>query len=129
MAQISNTDCYAGATNKVFNTSPDGQELYFKNQYGDCVYYALDENGAISVTMTYDENYMAEPLTSFAQPEHNIPGIIINSLKFYVKDDLIGSSKSFQPYVTMMMDVKAFGQAMHEQKMKIQMTVSSRNYE
>ncbi|MFA5360308.1 MAG: FISUMP domain-containing protein [Patescibacteria group bacterium] len=127
MAQISNTDCYAGATNKVFNTSPDGQELYFKNQNGDCVHYVLDI-GSIFVEMSYDENYMYEPLTSFAQPEYNIPGIIINNLQFYVKDDPIGSLKSSQPYVTMMMDAKAFGQAMHEQKMKIQMTVSSRDY-
>ena len=53
----------------------------------------------------------------------------VSNLKFYIDDDLIAAFHSKQPYVTMAMDVKAIGQAIHEQKMKIQMTVSSRYYE
>src|SRR3989344_7553270 len=41
MAQISNTDCLPAGVNKVFNTAAGSTELYFKNQYGDCVTYYL----------------------------------------------------------------------------------------
>ena len=55
--------------------------------------------------------------------------IEVSNLKFYLVDDLIGADHNVQPYVTMVMDVRAIGPSMHEQKMKIQMTVSSRYYE
>ena len=55
--------------------------------------------------------------------------IEVSNLKFNVVDDAIGAFHSTQPYVTMSMDVEAIGLAIHKQKMKIQMTVSSRYYE
>ena len=119
MAQISNTDCYAGATNKVFNTLDDDQVLYFKNQDGACVFYYLYDE-SIVIDMNFGENLMSEHITPAR--------VKVSNLKFYVEDNPIGSSKSLQPYVTMVMDAKAVGQAIHEQKMKIQMTVSSRDY-
>ena len=118
MAQVSNQDCGSGATNKVFNTANGGEELYFKNQNGDCITYYL-ENNRLKVIAG------ADAATGFVTPAK----IEVSNLKFYVNDDLIGDSPSVQPYVVMVMDVRAIGQAIHEQKMKIQMTISSRAYE
>jgi prepilin-type N-terminal cleavage/methylation domain-containing protein len=115
MAQISDQDCDVAATNKVFNTANNDQELYFKNQNGDCITYYL-ENNRLKV--------MAGAISDFVTPTK----IEVSNLKFSVVDNLIGTSYGNQPYATMVMDVKAIGQAIHKQEMKIQMTVSSRYY-
>jgi prepilin-type N-terminal cleavage/methylation domain-containing protein len=123
MAQISNHDCEAmfsaprpTAVFKVFNTTIDGSKLYFKNQYGNCVVYYLEDN-RLKIMVGAD--------TGFITPAK----VEVRNLKFFVDDDLIAAFHSKQPYVTMVMDAKAIGLAIHEQKMKIQMTVSSRYYE
>ena len=120
MAKISNQECDDEAVYKVFNTADDGRELYFKNKNDECVIYYL-ENNRLKMTVGLGEDAMAD----FITPSK----IEVSNLKFYADDDLIAAFHSKQPYVTMMMDVKAFGQAIHEQKMKIQITVSSRYYE
>ncbi|MFA6307166.1 MAG: hypothetical protein WCV70_04330 [Patescibacteria group bacterium] len=117
MAQVSNADCYGAAINKVFNMAGGGSELYFKNKDDVCVRYYL-ENSRLKI----DVNAGAQ--SGFITPTK----IEVSNLKFFVVDNLIGASGK-QPYVTMKMDVKAIGQAIHEQKMKIQMTVSARYYE
>lgn len=115
-AQISNTDCNGAAVYKIFNTDAIGAELYFKNKSGECVTYYLENNRLkIMVGATADFITSAK--------------IEVSNLKFYLTDDLIGADHSVQPYVTMVMDVKAVGPVIHEQKMKIQMTASSRYYE
>ena len=120
MAQISNTLCLPAGVNKVFNTAAGSTELYFKNQYGDCVTYYLDSNRLnINVATGISAG------TYYITPAK----IEASNLKFFVEDDLIGAFHSTQPYVTVVMDAKAVGLAIHEQKIKIQMTVSSRYYE
>ncbi|MEI6596822.1 MAG: prepilin-type N-terminal cleavage/methylation domain-containing protein [bacterium] len=118
MAQISNQECGTAAINKVFNTANGGSEIYFKNQNGDCVTYYL-ENKRIKIMVGVNG------VNDFVTPAK----IEVNNLKFYVVDDLIGVSSSLQPYVVMAMDAKAVGQAINQQAMKIQTTVSSRYYD
>ena len=118
MAQIGNQECGTAAINKVFNTANDGSEIYFKNQNGDCVTYYL-ENKRIKTMVGVNG------VNDFVTPAK----IEVNNLKFYVVDDLIGVSASLQPYVVMTINAKAVGQAINQQAMKIQMTVSSRYYE
>lgn len=120
MAQISNQSCYSLATYKVFNTANGGSELYFKNKNSDCVNYYL-ENGRLKIMVGQGASAVADFMTPTK--------IVVSNLKFYVDDDLIGVFHGKQPYVTMAMDAQAVGQAIHEQKMKIQMTISSRYYE
>ena len=116
MARISNQECDGTAVYKVYNTADSGREVYFKNKNGDCVTYYL-ENNRLKV--------MVGAITDFITPAK----IEVSNLKFYIADDPIGAFHSLQPYLTMMMDVKAIGRAAYEQRMKIQMTVSSRYYE
>ena len=122
MAQISNTDCLPAGVNKVFNTAAGLTELHFKNQYGDCVTYYLDSN---SNRLNINVATGISAGTYYITPAK----IEASNLKFFVEDDLIGSFHSTQPYVTMVMEVRAVGLAIHEQKMKIQMKVSPRYYE
>jgi len=114
MAQISNKECLSSGVNKIFNTIDN--ELYFKNKDENCVKYYL-ENNRLKIDIA--------AITGFITPEK----IEISNLKFYIVDDLIGAFHSTQPYVVIAMDVEATGQAIHKQKMKIQITVSSRYYE
>lgn len=120
MAQISNQSCYGAAIYKVFNPAGGGTELYFKNKDGECVNYYL-ENNRLKIMVDNGTGAVADFITPAK--------IEISNLKFYVDDDFIGAFHSKQPYVTMVMDAKAIGNEMHQQKMKIQMTVSSRYYE
>jgi len=120
MAQISNQICDPGATNKVFNTADGDRELYFKNKNDECITYYL-ENNRLKIMVGVGVGAVAD----FVTPAK----VEVSNLNFFVDDDLISAFHGKQPYVTMVMDVKAIGQAIHEQKMKIQMTVSSRYYE
>jgi len=127
MAQISNHDCeimfsapQPTAVLKVFNTTAADSMLYFKNQYGYCTVYYLENN-----QLKIMSDSASGVVGAFITPAK----IEVSNLKFYPKDDLIGAFHSTQPYVTIKMDVRAVGQAIDEQKMKIQMTVSSRYYE
>lgn len=105
---------------KVFNTRDSDTKIYFKNKDGVCVAYYL-ESGRLKTKLGLGGGAPVD----FVTPAK----IEVSNLKFYVVDDLIGVFHTKQPYVTMVMDVKAIGPAMHEQKMKIQMTMSSRYYE
>src|SRR3990167_5031771 len=113
------------ATNKVYNLKSANavdDTLYFKNKDNVCVAYFL-ENNRLKVKIIKAAGGIL--IEDFIMPSNTIT----SNLKFYVADNLIGAYHSVQPYVTMTMDVKAVGLAMHEQKMKIQFTVSSRYYE
>lgn len=125
MAQISNTDCLSAAVKKVFNVVTDvnfNDKLYFKNQYGACVVYYLDNNKRLKVTVANGLNVIAD---DFVTPDK----IQVSNLRFFAVDDAIGAFHSTQPYVTMAMDINAAGLAINQQTMKIQITVSSRYYE
>lgn len=114
MAQVAGS-CACGGANRIFNINNGGQKLCFKNKDGQCATYYL-ENNRFKTTVGAD--------TYFITPAKVEAG----NLKFNVIDNP-GASINVQPYVTMALEVKAIGQAIHEQKMKIQMTVSSRYYE
>ncbi len=120
MAQVSDKECDPAAIYKIFNTAYGGEELYFKNKDGECVTYYLEDN-----RLKLMVSVGADAIVDFVTPAK----IEVSNLKFYIDDDLISAFHSKQPYVTMMMDAKAIGQAINEQKMKIQMTISSRSYE
>ena len=120
MAQISNDDCLPGAVYKVFNTAGGDSELYFKNQYGLCVNYYL-EDGRLKIIQGSGPGASSGFITPAS--------VEVSDLQFFVEDDLIGSFHSKQPYVALTMEIKAGGQGMHRQEMKIQMAVSSRYYE
>lgn len=130
MAQISNTlasqECVsifsppATAIYKVFNTVDSNSKIYFKTKDNKCVVYYLENN-----RLKIMDGVGAGAIAGFITPAK----VEVSNLKFYIDDDLIGAFHSTQPYVTMKMDIKAIGLAIHEQKMKIQMTVSSRYYE
>lgn len=122
MAQISNDDCLAGAVYKVFNTDKDDSELYFKNQYGNCVVYYLDGDRLKIALGDGSGNLTAD---GYVTPDK----VKVSGLKFFIDDDEIGAFPGRQPYVTMKMVIKAGGQVMHRQEMKIQLTASSRYYE
>jgi len=120
-AQKSDTECLASGTYKVFNTVGGNDRLYFKNQYGDCITYYL-ENNRLKIMVKSDGTTVADDFITPAKIE-------VSNLKFYINDDLIGAFHSQQPFVVMNMDIRAVGLAIHEQKMKIQTTISSRHYE
>ncbi len=120
MAQVSNQECDGAAIYKIFNTADGGRELSFKNKDGECITYYL-ENNRLKIMVSVG----ADAITDFVTPAK----VEVSNLNFFTVDDAIAAFHSKQPYVTMVMDVKAIGQAIHEQKMKIQMTVSSRYYE
>lgn len=125
MAQISNQDCESifspppAAIYKVYNTAGGDTKLYFKDKDGRCVAYYL-ENNRLKITAG-----TAPGVTNYITPEK----IQVGNLKFLVVDNLIGDLPAKQSYVTMIMDVKASGPAEHEQKIKIQTTISSRYYD
>ncbi|MDP2709372.1 MAG: prepilin-type N-terminal cleavage/methylation domain-containing protein [bacterium] len=124
MAEISDDDCLASAVYKVFNVLADGgnDQLYFKNQYGECVVYYLDSaSGRLKIAVDGGSGLVDD----FITPSK----IEISNLKFFVDDDLIGAFHGKQPRATMKMDIKSGGQSLHQQEIKIQLTVSSRYYE
>ncbi|OIO52875.1 MAG: hypothetical protein AUJ11_00160 [Parcubacteria group bacterium CG1_02_44_65] len=121
MAQASDAACEPAAVYKVFNTTAGSSALHFKNQDGQCLTYYLEDN-RLKLIVANGLEVIADGFVT--------PGALeVSNLKFYLDDDLIGAFHSKQPYVTMVMDVKAIGLAINEQKMKIQITVSSRYYE
>jgi len=126
MAVISNHDCEnifsppAAAVYKVFNTTAGNTQIYFKNKDNICLAYYLENN-----RLKIKSGLGGSAIVDFITPAK----IEVSNLKFQVVDDLIGAFHSAQPYITMVMDVKAIGLATQEQKMKLQMTISSRYYE
>ena len=116
MAEASGTGCLGSGLYKVYNTSASNSRLDFRNQHGDCVTYYLSDN-AITVTRA--------GTTAGITPDE----IRVTNLTFNVADDLIGALHTVQPRVTMAMDVEAVGQILHQQKMRLQFTISSRFYE
>jgi prepilin-type N-terminal cleavage/methylation domain-containing protein len=129
MAKISNHNCeqlffpQPTAANKVFNISGGNNDiLYFKNKDDICVAYYLESN-RLKIKILKISN--GESFVDFITPSNTL----VSNLKFYTVDDKIGAFHSVQPYVTMVMDIKAVGLAIHAQEMKVQMTVSSRYYE
>lgn len=106
------------ATYKVFNTvaGSEGDILYFKNRYDECVAYYLTD-GSLMVYRGGDEASITPSQVK------------VNNLLFYIVDDVIGGFHSTQPLVTMTMDVTVEDKEMHKQSMKMQTIIESRYYE
>jgi Tfp pilus assembly protein PilW len=103
MAQKS--DCSIGSGN-VYTIANNA--LYFKNQYGECVSYSLDNN-RIKLDRNGNQAYIT--------PE----AVKISNLKFLV-------ASSVQPRVTIMADIAVPAKSGVGQTIKIQTTISSRQY-
>ena len=112
MAHINVDGCANVGTNKVYNTSINKDQLFFKNYHNECVRYYLD-NDRIKVDKNLNSGYLT--------PDE----IQVSNLKFIVEDNYhVQQSK-----VTMKMDVETIGgHAKNREKMKIQTTISSRYY-
>ena len=119
MAGISNKDCLPSGSNRIFNKTTDANgndQLFFKNKNGICVTYYLENNRLKTTVVGVNSDFITPAK------------IEVSNLKLYLADDPIGGS-NVQPYLTMVMDVMAIGPVTTQQKMNIQMTVSSRYYE
>ena len=110
-------DCEVSATQKVFNEYVNGvtEGLYFKNRFGECVYYYLNGD-----RLTIDRDGIALPIT----PDD----IMVSGLAFDIIDDDIGDYPSVQPRVTMKMHVE-MKNTLDTQAMDLQLTMTSRQYE
>lgn len=91
-----------------------GQSLKFKNKYGQCVHYYLENN-----TVKAEKGDGKATTTSQFLPDN----VLVENLQFY----MVGTSTA--PSVTMVMDVKTKEKRAGDQKIKIQTTITTRNYE
>lgn len=91
----------------------DNNSLKFMNQYGECVSYFMENDGDVN-RIKLKRNTSEAFVTASS--------IDVASLDF-----VLGSNS--QAYVTIMMDVSSIGKDLHDQKTKIQTTISSRRYE
>ncbi len=131
MAQKSEDTCDViltiNATDEVYNTDVNNEELYFKNKDGYCVAYYLDLDPNGVTRLKIDRWDGVNNISGYITPDE----IDVSGLKFSVADNLINSppGNKNQPRVTIKMEVEmAEGKAIHKQKMKIQTTVSARYY-
>jgi prepilin-type N-terminal cleavage/methylation domain-containing protein len=117
-AQRSDTDCYSGASKRMYNTNNDNTIIYFKNKNGECVSYALI-NGALLVR----RDSRAANLTPSS--------LVISGLSFDVMDnDIIeGSAQEIQPRVTLKMRVGMKFITLDSRILYMQTSVTSRYYE
>lgn len=127
MAQKSDDSCRTILTPqpapiyKVYNTTDSDTTLYFRNKDGYCMAYYL-YNNRLKVIQDTVSGTLNDYLSSSK--------IKVNSLKFSVSDDLIGTFVSKkQAKVTITLEVEVIGQQIHKQKTRMQTTISSRYYE
>lgn len=100
---------WPGGMNRIYFTAAN--ELKFRNKYNECVRYYLSGN-----TLMVDRGAN----TASTTPNE----IRVTSLKFSVAD-----AADTQSRATMLMNVEAIGKGTQRQPLKIQTTISSRNYE
>jgi prepilin-type N-terminal cleavage/methylation domain-containing protein len=118
-------DCGGGVSHKTYNTENGaaaiGNQLYFVNQFYECVHYYLN-NGQLMVGRGPIVGSLIDlPMT----PDD----INIKDLYFHIYDDLAGSFQTRQPMVTMKMEVEMRkGKQKLNQNMIIHTTVSARGY-
>ena len=99
--------------NSIYETSEDLDELFFLNQDEKCVsYYLVDDNGVSRLKIKRDEK------EAFVTPSD----LEVKDLQFFVDDD-------GQPRVTIMLDISPIDPSLSTQIIKIQTTISSRNYQ
>jgi prepilin-type N-terminal cleavage/methylation domain-containing protein len=110
-----------GFNNQVFRTRDSNSELYFKNKFGECVRYYLNEYG-VDVGVIVRE---IEGVKASSTPDE----LIVENLLFNVSDRLDTELADIQPKVTFSFDIKyGTNRTEYEQALRMQTTVSSRNY-
>ena len=113
---ITNTSLYP---NIIYNSSTTKNNLIFKNKDDSCVKYYI-ENNRIKI-FRYD---LSATVDSFIIPDE----IMVSNVQFEIVDFTSFSNK-IQPKVTMKMDVESkVGGQKHKNKITVQTTISSRNY-
>ena len=108
--------CVNVGDSSVYTTNVGTDELYFKNEDGECVAYSLALDDGI-----YRFQIERGALSGYATP-HNVS---ITNLKFVVDDDI----DNVQSLVTIKFDAQVTGKGVHTQSMKFQTSISSRYYE
>lgn len=106
--------CHVDSSPHIYSVKNiTNDELYFMNQYEECVAYYL-EDGRLKIERG---DALAD---AFITPDD----IAVSDLKFAIEDDFTAT----QPRVTIKMKIKSLGKDMHEQDMYMQTTISSRYY-
>ena len=95
----------------IYKSLAGGTQLSFKNKYGECVNYHLDDD-RIRIERGAQSGYITPS------------DIRVNSMKF-----VVNQSSSEQPSVTINIDAEVITKTMHAQEMKIQTTLVARYYE
>ena len=101
-----------GLSGKIYETG-DSKQLWFKNKYGQCVFYSLN-NDRLRITRDGGGSY------AYITPDE----VKITNIKF-----IIDEGAGIQSKVTFKMNVEVIGKKINQQEVGIQTTVSSRYYE
>lgn len=110
---------------KIYNTASSTKVLFFKNKKNECVAYFLADYRLYILRDQPPYNNGDEIIQEITPDE-----IKISNLRFLVQDDLVGAFHAVQPRVTFRLDSELrAANALHKQPMKVQTTISSRNYE
>lgn len=104
---------------QVIETDENSERLRFRNYYGECVVYFLQETGSDGIKR-FAIARTATGITKidFISPEK----ININSLHFVI------NSSGSQPMVTMNLNASALNNAQFESNMTLQTSITSRYY-
>lgn len=116
-AQI--VDSGFAAVKKIYNTNAGNDLLSLKNKDGVCTVYYLSGN-----TLRVRRSTVAESEAAVTPVD-----LKINSIKFLVDDNDISAANDRHAKVTIVMDAEISGNDSNKNKMSIQTTISSRNYE
>jgi prepilin-type N-terminal cleavage/methylation domain-containing protein len=121
MAKRNDGACPYVPDDKIFHVSSNGKTLYFKNYYGECVDYELDQDSDGVFRFLVRRGVYGE-----WQKEGFIsPGKInIDQLAFAVRDN----EPDRQPLVTINIKATALGDKASSSEMVLQTSISSRFY-
>jgi type II secretory pathway pseudopilin PulG len=114
-ARGSDTACLGGSPNRIFNMS--GNDLYFRNKDGECVYYFL-QNDALWIDRDGESGRVT--------PDE----VVVTGLEFDITDNPIAGPIDLQPRITLKIDTEIYDRrGVSTQPFTMQTTISSRFYE
>ncbi|MEA3449544.1 MAG: prepilin-type N-terminal cleavage/methylation domain-containing protein [Patescibacteria group bacterium] len=106
--------------NQVFRTANSESELYFKNKHSECVKYYINSYDDVSVIVREIDGVKASSTPS---------DLVVDNFKFDIVDNLDDEVTDEQPRVTLSFDIKyKSNRTEYEQAIRMQTTISSRNY-
>jgi len=121
MAQRDDGVCPAVANDKIFFVSNNGNALFFKNYYGECVGYKMVQDGNnLSRFEVSRQLFPGEQKIGFLSPAK----IRIDQLNFNVRDN----EYDRQPLVTISIKATALSDRASNPEIVLQTSVSSRYY-